>query len=454
MLRVKKLTANNVHGYIPINISFKSKLTFLTGSNGCGKTTALKLISAVLQPNFELLDEIKFSDLILKCWINEYEIDIKLVKNEEESQRNLTWKVNKKLRSKNKDEYDNQLFSGEFKLYPKFLYGKYSREEHANVKENISLEFINSKFYDLIHSFSNPIFLGIDRKIIGNIQELERIRYRNKLGHNYRSGDVGFNNAQKVIMDYVGNVADRKKKYVEDFKSNIFTSLFKYVKYRKDSSIFSFFTKTELESKKRITIQAIKSLEMESEMLTEVESYFDSLEKIQDKLNNGAKEFSDNRPEDLNEWFVNRPHVLRIELVSKYAKEFQKKIDDLDYPITEITKIVNSFFEESNKNIRIGANGAIHVDWSQKGISTRNLSSGEIQLIVIIIHLVFCEFNNEPTVFVIDEPELSLHISWQEKFVQAITEASPSTQFILATHSPAIISKLEYEKKCVYLKNV
>jgi predicted ATPase len=78
----------------------------------------------------------------------------------------------------------------------------------------------------------------------------------------------------------------------------------------------------------------------------------------------------------------------------------------------------------------------------------------EIQLIVIITHLVFCEQNDEPTVFVIDEPELSLHISWQEKFVKAITEASPSTQFILATHSPAIISKLEYEKSCVYLKNV
>ena len=42
-------------------------------------------------------------------------------------------------------------------------------------------------------------------------------------------------------------------------------------------------------------------------------------------------------------------------------------------------------------------------------------------------------------VFIIDEPELSLHVQWQEKFVDGIMEASRETQFILATHSPTII---------------
>jgi hypothetical protein len=224
----------------------------------------------------------------------------------------------------------------------------------------------------LIFSFSNPIFLGIDRKIIGNARELERLRYRTKFGNIHKSGSVGFDHAQKVIIDYVGNIADSKKKYVEEFKSDIFTSLFKYLKYKNESSIFSFFNQKDLESKKQVTIQAINSLEMENEILEEVESYFDSLEKIQNKLNVGEKKIHENRPEDLNEWFMNRPHVQRIELVSKFAKEFQKKIDDLDYPLTEITKIVNSFFEESHKCIRIGANGAIHVDWAERGISTRN----------------------------------------------------------------------------------
>jgi predicted ATP-binding protein involved in virulence len=42
-------------------------------------------------------------------------------------------------------------------------------------------------------------------------------------------------------------------------------------------------------------------------------------------------------------------------------------------------------------------------------------------------------------ILLIDEPELSLHLKWQRQFVPAIREASPSTQMILATHSPEII---------------
>jgi predicted ATP-binding protein involved in virulence len=46
-------------------------------------------------------------------------------------------------------------------------------------------------------------------------------------------------------------------------------------------------------------------------------------------------------------------------------------------------------------------------------------------------------------VFVVDEPELSLHVSWQRKFVSAIRRANPAVQLILATHSPEIILGME-----------
>jgi len=122
--------------------------------------------------------------------------------------------------------------------------------------------------------------------------------------------------------------------------------------------------------------------------------------------------------------------------------------------LNEIARLANIFFSESNKSLRINPSGFINVFWSDKKVNSRNLSSGEIQIIVLLTHLVFCEYRKESSVFVIDEPELSLHLSWQEKFVDAILEASPSTQFILATHSPAIISKLEFEQKAIYIKNI
>ena len=75
------------------------------------------------------------------------------------------------------------------------------------------------------------------------------------------------------------------------------------------------------------------------------------------------------------------------------------------------------------------------------------LSSGEIQLVVILTHLYFNPEVEQANVFIIDEPELSLHVQWQEKFVDGIMEASRETQFILATHSPTII--LDKTKNCV-----
>lgn len=455
MLKIKKLTATNVHGYIPIKLNFKNDLTFLTGSNGCGKTTALKLISSILQPNFELLNQITFDSVKLTCWINDEEVVIYLEKSDDATPR-INWSIQRKYRLKKSRETKETIepSEGKFRLYPNRDFFEYTHEEYASLKETVTIDFVNSEYHRTIHSFSNPILLGIDRKITGNVYDYDK-RASAKRRHRYFGGtnDVSFNDAQRVIMEYVSDQADVKKTLVENFKSDIFKSLFLYLDYKEESP-FKSISVTELANKRKVTIQAIKNLEMGEEIVDEVKNYFDKIGELQHKVFTDRKKNNANEDNDLNEWWMNRPHIERIESVAEKAQVFQSKIDVLDNPLKEITRIVNSFFKEGNKRIRIGANGLIHVDWSDQGISTRNLSSGEIQLIVIIIHLVFCENRNDPTVFVIDEPELSLHISWQEKFVEAMLEASPRTQFILATHSPSIISKLDYEKNCVFLENV
>jgi predicted ATP-dependent endonuclease of OLD family len=45
-----------------------------------------------------------------------------------------------------------------------------------------------------------------------------------------------------------------------------------------------------------------------------------------------------------------------------------------------------------------------------------------------------------PHVFMADEPELSLHVDWQETLVSNILALNPSAQVFFATHSPDIVS--------------
>jgi AAA domain, putative AbiEii toxin, Type IV TA system len=72
-------------------------------------------------------------------------------------------------------------------------------------------------------------------------------------------------------------------------------------------------------------------------------------------------------------------------------------------------------------------------------IGADSLSSGEQHELVLVYDLLF---NVEPeTTVLIDEPELSLHVSWQQKFLDDMVEISrlASLRFIIATHSPQII---------------
>jgi len=47
------------------------------------------------------------------------------------------------------------------------------------------------------------------------------------------------------------------------------------------------------------------------------------------------------------------------------------------------------------------------------------------------------------TMILIDEPELSLHVSWQHKFLDDLSNISKlvGLDFIVATHSPQIINE-------------
>lgn len=73
------------------------------------------------------------------------------------------------------------------------------------------------------------------------------------------------------------------------------------------------------------------------------------------------------------------------------------------------------------------------------------LSSGEIALFAFSGPLVF---RDRPADFVlIDEPEQHLHGTWQARLLPALRELSPTSQFIVATHSAEILeAALSYER--------
>jgi len=72
-------------------------------------------------------------------------------------------------------------------------------------------------------------------------------------------------------------------------------------------------------------------------------------------------------------------------------------------------------------------------------INHSRLSSGEKQLIILLVEALLQ--NKTHHLFLADEPELSLHISWQRMIIPSIQRINPNAQVIVATHSPEVASK-------------
>ena len=80
----------------------------------------------------------------------------------------------------------------------------------------------------------------------------------------------------------------------------------------------------------------------------------------------------------------------------------------------------------------------------------RYLSSGEKQIIIILGEALLQL--GTASVYLADEPELSLHVEWQEKLVSSIRELNSGAQLVFATHSPDIVS--EYGDRVIDMERV
>lgn len=101
-------------------------------------------------------------------------------------------------------------------------------------------------------------------------------------------------------------------------------------------------------------------------------------------------------------------------------------------------KQVNSFFAETKKSIDIDKekNTIIFKAVSGETLQLSDLSAGEKQLLYLLLTVFLMD--EKPAILLLDEPELSLHITWQEKLLEALRRLNPSCQIIMTTHSPSI----------------
>lgn len=98
--------------------------------------------------------------------------------------------------------------------------------------------------------------------------------------------------------------------------------------------------------------------------------------------------------------------------------------------------IVDELFAATEKTIDRTAD-KVELQQYDELLDLKLLSSGEKQMLTILMTVLLED--GDYTVLLMDEPEVSLHLEWQQVLISTIQQLNPNAQIILSTHSPAII---------------
>lgn len=132
---------------------------------------------------------------------------------------------------------------------------------------------------------------------------------------------------------------------------------------------------------------------------------------------------------------------LRNKDFSKAMEEFMDAPDENEKARNQYAKnykmiysALNSFLQEYDKKI----GSSFEFTKNGKHISYEHLSMGEKQILLLL--LMVSNTNQQPCIFFMDEPDLSMHIDWKEILVKELHKLNPNMQIILSTHAPSVIT--------------
>lgn len=125
-----------------------------------------------------------------------------------------------------------------------------------------------------------------------------------------------------------------------------------------------------------------------------------------------------------------------IEVLQRGEANAAEEAQNISLPKKKFQDIIDRLFADTGKKIVRTEN---EIKFTQIGetLLPYQLSSGEKQILVILLTVLVQD--NMNYVLFMDEPEVSLHVDWQQQLIDLILELNPNVQIILTTHSPAVI---------------
>ncbi|GLB67888.1 AAA family ATPase [Arthrobacter mangrovi] len=124
-------------------------------------------------------------------------------------------------------------------------------------------------------------------------------------------------------------------------------------------------------------------------------------------------------------------------------KQVRREVEEALGPQLELQSVIGEMYL-GNKHLFLdkrerGFSSQLEVRIADKVIPLSSLSSGEKQLLHVLLEVLAIG----PSTIMIDEPELSLHVDWQQSLILSMQRVNPEAQLLLATHSPEVMMDIQ-----------
>ncbi len=440
------------------NINLFEGCNCIYGSNGTGKTTIINLIVSSLNSDFEQLYKIPFSSITIYISKSKQRRLYKLLTvsksfSKTSNSTTITVEVNKStvhtLEIKSKNEISK------------------IKEKFDGLKDEIK-ESINNKI-NLTHV---PLLRMHDSDFISNRAEGDSFLHTLLINKNIPSSQIN------EIVDPSARVLSSLQKNFTNEANIARKNITQKLEHLKSKIIEKVMIDESLvRMSEKVTNKAVKAINQEIESV-DIDAYINKLkeakinvpeEKIRDhfvfwqkqneSVRNNFAAMNSTRPDSKNinqdqqkkhgeaTQIFNRSYFTLIAMANFNDRflSIVKDVEEMQSEKQELTKIFSDYENEVNKYFNqrkifsINEDGQFFIKAKNRAVDPNDLSSGEKHILTILGRAALSR--KDGTVFVADEPELSLHLDWQRMILPSIINLSPKSQIIVATHSPAINSK-------------
>jgi predicted ATPase len=427
---IKRFSARKVHDFYDYSFSFHPDINFLVGDNGTGKTTALRLMQAALSIDITTLMGIKFSSLSVEVEKDGEEFVFSVSTSSDKMTFNLNGEENPYTITPAFNSDGNRIIE---------TINAHGRIRHRLEDNRLDVITFAGPVMQRFLRGTRPMFLGLERRLG---------RYQEDSFPEESYADEGLTrprNQQKEILDGLENcqrlVQGAYKQYrkasdgrLDRLLNIIVESTFEYIElepgFLENPSLKPYLEMSDLRQRRQELEKFARDLGGSEKTTVLIEKFFEKMVGVVDKDNGLADSWS-------LEWLLNMAQIRRIQKVLAEMDRQKKAAEKFYAPIREFCDTINEFFKHSRKELTVDSLGKIKVTQNSIPVDLEFLSSGEKQLLILIAHARFG--SSKRSAFVVDEPEVSLHMRWQEMLVDALLKGGKNNQFIFATHSPEIV---------------